>query len=93
MIVAALSAAAIEIAKIVTRGRFGLSAVSIGLGVVLPPEATLGMFVGALVFWLMGRRHPQPGTRGNEFWVRGPRADLRRPDLGIRADGHRQRHR
>jgi len=71
MIVAALSAAAIEIAKIVTRGRFGLSAVSIGLGVVLPPEATLGMFVGALVFWLMGRRHPQPGTRGNEFWVQG----------------------
>src|SRR4030095_1516703 len=71
MIVAAVSAAAIEIAKIVTRGRFGLSAVSIGLGVVLPPEATLGMFVGALVFWLMGRRHPQPGTRGNEFWVEG----------------------
>ncbi|HJW51790.1 MAG TPA: OPT/YSL family transporter [Burkholderiaceae bacterium] len=71
MIVAAVSAAAIEIAKIVTRGRFGLSAVSIGLGVVLPPEATLGMFVGALVFWLMGRRHPQPGTRGNEFWVQG----------------------
>ena len=71
MIVAAISAAAIEIAKIVTRGRFGLSAVSIGLGVVLPPEATLGMFVGALVFWLMGRRHPQPRTRGNEFWVQG----------------------
>jgi uncharacterized oligopeptide transporter (OPT) family protein len=71
MIIAAISAAAIEIAKIVTRGRFGLSAVSIGLGVVLPPEATLGMFVGALVFWLMGKRHPNPGTRGNEFWVQG----------------------
>jgi uncharacterized oligopeptide transporter (OPT) family protein len=71
MIVAAISAAAIEIAKIVTRGRFPLSAVSIGLGVVLPPEATFAMFVGALLFWIMGRRHPVKGTRGNEFWVEG----------------------
>jgi len=71
MIVAAVSAAAIEIAKIVTRGRFPLSAVSIGLGVVLPPEATFAMFVGALLFWIMGRRHPVKGTRGNEFWVEG----------------------
>jgi len=71
MIVAAVSAAAIEIAKIVTKGRFPLSAVSIGLGVVLPPEATFAMFVGALLFWIMGRRHPVKGTRGNEFWVEG----------------------
>jgi uncharacterized oligopeptide transporter (OPT) family protein len=71
MIVAAISAAAIEIAKIVTKGRFPLSAVSIGLGVVLPPEATFAMFVGALLFWIMGRRHPVKGTRGNEFWVEG----------------------
>ncbi len=71
MIVAAISAAAIEIAKIVTKGRFPLSAVSIGLGVVLPPEATFAMFVGALLFWIMGRRYPTKGTRGNEFWVEG----------------------
>jgi uncharacterized oligopeptide transporter (OPT) family protein len=71
MIVAAISAAAIEIAKIVTKGRFPLSAVSIGLGVVLPPEATFAMFVGALIFWIMGRRYPGKGTRGNEFWVEG----------------------
>ncbi len=71
MIVAAIAAAAIEIAKIVTRGRFPLSAVSIGLGVVLPPEATFAMFVGALIFWVMGRRYPRKGTAGNEFWVEG----------------------
>ena len=71
MIVAAVSAAAIEIARIATKGRFPLSSVSIGLGVVLPPEATFGMFVGALVFWLMGRRYPTKGTRGHEFWVEG----------------------
>ena len=38
-------------AKIVTKGRFPLSAVSIGLGVVLPPEATFAMWVGAMIFW------------------------------------------
>ena len=32
--------AAIELARVVTKGRFPLSSVSIGLGVVLPPDAT-----------------------------------------------------
>jgi uncharacterized oligopeptide transporter (OPT) family protein len=71
MIVAAIAAAAIEIARIVTKGRFPLSAVSIGLGVVLPPEATLAMWVGAMIFWVMRRRHAVAGTPGNRFWVEG----------------------
>ncbi len=71
MIVAAVSAAAIEVARMATKGRFALSAVSIGLGVVLPPEATFAMFVGALLFWLMGRRYRTQGTRGHRFWVEG----------------------
>ena len=70
MVVAAIAAAAIEIARIVTKGRFPLTAVSIGLGTVLPPEATLGMFMGALLFWVMGRRKT-PGTPGHAFWVEG----------------------
>jgi len=71
MIVAAVSAAAIEVARMATKGRFALSAVSIGLGVVLPPEATFAMFVGALLFWLMGRRYKTQGTRGHQLWVEG----------------------
>ncbi len=71
MIVAALAAAAIEIARIVTKGRFPLSAVSIGLGVVLPPEASFMMWVGALLFWWMGRKHKAAGTKGHDFWVEG----------------------
>jgi uncharacterized oligopeptide transporter (OPT) family protein len=71
MIVAAVCAAAIEITKIATRGRFPLSAVSMGLGVVLPPEATFAMWVGAMIFWWMGRRNPVPGTKGHDFWVAG----------------------
>jgi uncharacterized oligopeptide transporter (OPT) family protein len=71
MVVATVAAAAMEIARIVTKGRFPLSAVSVGLGVVLPPEATFAMWVGAMVFWLMGRRYKAKGTRGHEFWVEG----------------------
>ncbi len=71
MIVAAVCAAAIEIAKIVTKGRFPLSAVAIGLGVVLPPEATFAMFVGALMFWWMARRHREPTAKGHAAWVEG----------------------
>ncbi len=71
MIVAALSALLIELARIFTRGRFPLTAVSIGLGVVLPPDASFTMWIGSLVFWWMGRKHRQPGTRGHDFWVEG----------------------
>ena len=71
MVVAAAAAIFIEIMRIVTKGRFPLSAVSIGLGVVLPPEATFAMWVGATIFWLMGRKHKAPGTKGHEFWVEG----------------------
>lgn len=71
MVVAVVAAIAIELAKVVTKGRFKLSAVSIGLGVVLPPEATFAMFVGALMFWLMGLRHKTPGTRKHAIWVEG----------------------
>jgi uncharacterized oligopeptide transporter (OPT) family protein len=48
-----------------------LSAVAIGLGVVLPPEYVLPMWVGAMVFWVMGRRYSTPGTRGYEIWKGG----------------------
>jgi uncharacterized oligopeptide transporter (OPT) family protein len=71
MVVAAACAVAIEVAKIATRGRFPLSAVALGLGVVLPPESTFAMWVGAMVFFVMGRRNREPGTRGHEMWVAG----------------------
>ena len=71
MVVAAIAAVAIEVAKIMTKGRFPLSAVAVGLGVVLPPEATFAMWVGAMMFWWMGRKHKEPGTRGHTVWVEG----------------------
>jgi uncharacterized oligopeptide transporter (OPT) family protein len=67
--VAAAAAVAMELLKIKTKGRFPLSSVSIGLGVVLPPEYCLAMFLGALFFWVMGRRHPKVGSPGHRLWV------------------------
>ncbi len=69
MSIAAVLATVFEIARIVTKGRFPLSAVGIGLGVVLPPDACFMMFIGAVVFWAMGRRHKEVGTRGHTLWV------------------------
>ena len=70
--VAAVAAVVIELARIATKGRSGLSAVAIGLGVTLPPQATFMMFVGALLFWFMNRRHKNaPGSRGHRIWVEG----------------------
>lgn len=69
MAVGAVLAVGIEMLRIRTRGRFPLSSVGIGLGVVLPPDACLMMFLGAFVFWWMGRRHPVPDTPGHTLWV------------------------
>lgn len=71
MVVAACAAVAIESAKIFTKGRFPLSSVAIGLGVVLPPESCLAMWIGAALFWVMGMRYATPGTKGHKTWVEG----------------------
>jgi OPT family oligopeptide transporter len=71
MIVAAILAIVFEVARIRTKGRFPLSAVSIGLGVVLPPESCLAMWVGAMVFWWQARKSPAPGTRAHAIWIEG----------------------
>ena len=69
MIIAALFAAFIEIYGILRKRPFPLSTVSIGLGVVLPVDASIGMFAGALFFWWHSRRHTTVGTPGHRLWV------------------------
>jgi uncharacterized oligopeptide transporter (OPT) family protein len=71
MIVAAILAVIFEVLRIRTKGGFPLSAVSIGLGVVLPPESCLAMWAGAMVFWYKGRQKPAPGTREHAIWIEG----------------------
>ena len=71
MAIAAVLALVFEVLRIRTKGRFPLSAVSIGLGVVLPPDACIGMWLGAVLFWYMARKQPAPGTRAHAIWVDG----------------------
>ena len=69
MAIAAAFAAFIEIMTIIRKKPFPLSSVSIGLGVILPPDACFAMWLGAMFFWWQGRRYPKPGTKGNRLWV------------------------
>jgi uncharacterized oligopeptide transporter (OPT) family protein len=68
---AVIAAIVIEVARIVTKGRFPLSAVALGLGVVLPPESTFAMWAGAMIFWVMKLKYNDPASRGHTFWVEG----------------------
>ncbi len=70
MAIAAGVALVMEIARIRSDGRFPLSPLAIGLGVLVPPESTLMMFLGALFFWFMSRRYGErQDTTGWKLWV------------------------
>jgi uncharacterized oligopeptide transporter (OPT) family protein len=72
MAVAALVALVMEVTRILTKGRFKLSSVAIGLGVVLPPESVFAMFAGALLFWVAELRlKDKPATLSRRIWVDG----------------------
>ena len=73
IIVAAIVAVVFELASIFTKGRFPLSAISIGLGVVLPPESVLAMWIGAFFFWFMERKHKHAPKESEAYqtWVEG----------------------
>ncbi len=70
MLAGAIIALAFEVARTATKGKFPLSAVGIGLGIVLPPESTLAMFVGACIFSFFERKyHHAIGSFGWRLWV------------------------
>ena len=58
-----------EISRIVSKNKFPLSALAIGLGVLVPPESTFMMWLGAMIFWLLARRYRKPGGVGHTLWV------------------------
>jgi len=70
MLAGAVIALVFEVLRTATRGKFPLSAVAIGLGVVLPPESTVMMFIGACIFaFFEGRYHEKIGSFGWKLWV------------------------
>jgi uncharacterized oligopeptide transporter (OPT) family protein len=70
MWIAAAVGLAFEVLRIFTKNKFPLSPLAIGLGVVVPPESTLAMFVGAGFFWLMHRvYHARKESVGHRLWI------------------------
>jgi uncharacterized oligopeptide transporter (OPT) family protein len=70
MLIAAGAALVMEVLRIRTHGRFPLSPLAIGLGVVVPPDSSFMMFLGGLLFWLAGRRYgSRPESRGYRLGV------------------------
>lgn len=68
--IACVVAVVCEVLKIRTKGKFPLSPVGIGLGVVLPPDATIAMWVGSLFFHFMHKAFEKAkGTTGHTLWV------------------------
>jgi len=69
MVVAAIAGIVLEVIRIRTKGRFPLSPLAIGLGVVVPPDSTLAMFLGAAFFAWMAKRHSAPESAGHNLWA------------------------
>jgi uncharacterized oligopeptide transporter (OPT) family protein len=68
--IAATAALVMEIVRVRTRNRFPLSPLAIGLGVVVPPESSLMMFLGSLMFWIAARIYDKRRESGGfRLWV------------------------
>jgi uncharacterized oligopeptide transporter (OPT) family protein len=72
--VAALAGAVLgillEVARLVTKGRFWLSGVGIGLAFVIPFNTCFSMFLGSFLFWLAARRWRDERRLRHQVFVR-----------------------
>jgi len=59
----------LELWRILSKNRFPLSPVGIGLGFIIPFHTCLSMFVGAFIFWVFGKCSPRPESKVNEVVV------------------------
>jgi uncharacterized oligopeptide transporter (OPT) family protein len=70
IIIAAAVSLVFEIWRTIAKGKFPLSPLAIGLGVVVPFESTLCMFLGAMFFWWAHRAFKnKPESTGNKLWI------------------------
>ena len=59
----------LELVRMVSKGRFPLSPVGLGLAFVIPFQICLAMFMGSFIFWVCGKCWPKPEQRMNEVVV------------------------
>jgi uncharacterized oligopeptide transporter (OPT) family protein len=69
VVIASIAAMILELTRIVTKNRFPLSPVAIGLAFVIDFRSSLCMFTGALLFWLLGVGRVKEEHAANNLWV------------------------
>ncbi len=70
MLVAAVFGVVFEIVRLVTKNKSPIAPVAIGLGIVLPPDSTLWMFLGSLFFWVMSKVYAaRRESVGHKLWI------------------------
>jgi uncharacterized oligopeptide transporter (OPT) family protein len=73
-IIGAVLGILLEIIRMAAKGKFPISPVGIGLAFVIPFQTCLAMFMGAFIFWVIGRIWPKPEQRPNEVFVQNQEA-------------------
>ncbi len=73
VVIAAIIGVVIEVSRMVTKGRFPLSAIGLGLAFVINFQSSFAMFSGAFLIWLLTRKHAKgahsDGTPTGHFWT------------------------
>ena len=59
----------LEVVRALTKNRFPISPVGVGLAFVISFPICLAMFMGSFIFWVLGRCWPRPEQRANEVYV------------------------
>jgi uncharacterized oligopeptide transporter (OPT) family protein len=68
-VVGAIAGVVLQAITIVTRGRFPLSAVGIGLAFILPFSTSFAIFLGSFIFWLAAKLSTDRKSRTNRIMV------------------------
>jgi len=69
VLIGAVLGVALEWVRVLTKGRFWLSGVGIGLATVIPFNTCLAMFLGAAFFWVAERLWSDPRSSANRIIV------------------------
>lgn len=69
VIIGAVLGILFELIRQLSKNKFPFSAVGMGLAFVIPFDICLAMFFGSFIFWVIGKRWPNPKQKMNEIFV------------------------
>ncbi|MFO0832879.1 MAG: OPT/YSL family transporter [Phycisphaerales bacterium] len=71
LIIGAVVGVIAEVVRVLTKNKSPFSPVAFAIGVVIPEDSTLWMFLGSAFFWLTGRMYKHRSeSYGNTLWVK-----------------------